>query len=263
WLFGSGYLFVVRLLQLLAGCVTAWVCSRAARQIWGNTGGETTLAISLLLPTFIFFTAEILTESLAILLTTVFLYFLVQQHVGKRSSAVGIGLSSGLAMLLRFNAAFLPAIALWPLFRQRPRRLALKRAAIMVLVPFVLVLPWLVRNLKVFHGQVLVSSVVGVNALEGILTPQGRGQRGEQEAVEKKLGWSVQHIEWNPAKRATLPSEAQLNRQAIAAAKQSWRSAGWHALPVILAKLGYFWLSTDQLTSTWSFPAGQRLLRWS
>src|SRR5439155_3717751 len=67
WLFGSGYLFVVRLLQLLAGCITAWLASRAARQIWANGGGETTLAISLLLPTFIFFTAEILTESFGIL----------------------------------------------------------------------------------------------------------------------------------------------------------------------------------------------------
>jgi len=109
----------------------------------------------------------------------------------------------------------------------------------------------------------LLSSLVGVNAVQGILAPQGRGQPGEQETIERKLGWSLQDIESNPSKRATLPSEAQLNRQALGAALQFWRSAGWHAVSVIFEKVGYFWLSTDQLTSTRSFSAWQRVLRWS
>src|SRR5262249_15807218 len=53
-----------------------------------------------------------------------------------------------------------------------------------------------------------------------------------------------------------------LNQQAWTAAQTLWRQWGWRLLPLELAKLSYFWLSTDQLISNPTLSIRQNLLRW-
>jgi 4-amino-4-deoxy-L-arabinose transferase-like glycosyltransferase len=261
WIFGAHYLFFIRLLQFAAGIAAAYICSKAARQIWGKSAGRIAFAVALCFPTLVFFTSEILTEEIVAFLTALFLYFLVREHFPANHSEVGMGISSGLSMLFRFNAAFLPIFALWPTLRYKPLRTGLRRATTLCVVSGIVIAPWLIRNLIVFHGQVLYSTHTGANLLEGIIAPEGRGQPGEMEAIHGKLGWVWQEMETNGPERLALPSEFELNRHALPIALQAWRDAGISALWVICKKLGYFWISTDQLIDTLLFPPWQRALR--
>jgi cytochrome b561 len=52
-----------------------------------------------------------------------------------------------------------------------------------------------------------------------------------------------------------------LYRQAKYQAYLAWKSEGFHAFRLLTKKVCYFWLSTDQLLETASFPRSQRILR--
>jgi hypothetical protein len=58
-----------------------------------------------------------------------------------------------------------------------------------------------------------------------------------------------------------LPAEPELDRRAWELTRGIWWQRNWRLLPVLADKLGYFWLGTDQLFSTHSFPLKIRLAR--
>jgi hypothetical protein len=58
-----------------------------------------------------------------------------------------------------------------------------------------------------------------------------------------------------------LPSEVELNRDALRIIPDLWREQGWHALPLLGGKIADSWLSTDQLLDTKSFAFKDRVLR--
>ena len=63
--------------------------------------------------------------------------------------------------------------------------------------------------------------------------------------------------------RLQFPSEAVLNQQARREAIRAWSELGLGAVPLLLKKTAFFWLSTDQLLDTASFSVSQRILRAS
>jgi len=257
--FGSHYLLAMRILQFLIGLALAYVCWQLAEKLFGIEAGVIAGAIALTLPTLVLISTELQTEQLAAFLIAVFLFSFAEEIQGKKNGAVAMGVTSGIATLLRFNCAILPVIAaigcLW-------LRRSLKHAVVVCLVAGLLISPWIVRNAEVFHGKILFSSHGGINLLEGVLTPDGRAQGGEGERFRAAVGWQHTDIELNHPHRLLFPSEDQLDQQARAAAIDAWKNLSWSSgLKLIALKIATFWFSKDQLLDTRSFPPAQRILR--
>src|SRR5262249_7860007 len=77
----------------------------------------------------------------------------------------------------------------------------------------------------------------------------------------REAGWVMQGLERDDWKRLLYPSEPALNQQAMHAGVRIWRNAGWHGVKIIIQKLGYFWLSTEQLFSTGDLSPRTRFVR--
>ena len=257
--FGYHYFLAMRIVQLLAGLLLAYVCVKLGRQLFNGAVGLLSGALALALPTLVFIGIELQTEALAALLTALFLFSALKVLEDPSDRPLSLGLYSGLSALFRFNAALLPLLAaVGLLWRDR----GLKRAVFLSVVTGALILPWFVRNEIVFHGHVLYSTHGGINLLEGVLVPQGRAQPEDSGRVQAAVGWAHTDIETNDASRLQFPSEDRLDQQARAAALSAWRALGWKARTRLLgSKVVWFWLGTDQLFATSSFSRPQRSLR--
>ncbi|HTQ98279.1 MAG TPA: hypothetical protein VMH89_15815, partial [Candidatus Acidoferrum sp.] len=98
-------------------------------------------------------------------------------------------------------------------------------------------------------------------AFQGAIAPEGRTQPQGLVAMQKRQGWWLSNIETDKAVRLEYPSEIELNRQARREAIRAWSELGFGAIPLLIKKIGYFWLSTDQLLDTGSFSRSQSVLR--
>lgn len=240
--FHHGWILAIRLLQFGAGIFGCFLCAWAAEDLFGQSGKWIALIVGLFLPTLIFATAQALTESLAAFFTSLFVYCLV------RKRPWGMGASAGLASLIRFNSVPLALVGAWHL-RNKPLR-----AGIPVLVTFLFIAPWLLRN-YVTLGQVVYSTQTGINAVQGVVAPQGRTQAGSEEKIARALGPLDLHPTDAPdpsmfgTVSAAVP-ETVANRRALRVVPGLWRAEGWHVVPILLRKVGYFWLSTDQILYT-------------
>jgi 4-amino-4-deoxy-L-arabinose transferase-like glycosyltransferase len=260
--FGGHYITAIRWFQFLVGLLTVGVCAKISQRLFDSGAARATLIFGLFLPTLLFTTAQLLTECLAAFLTSLFLFFLVkQQEEFDVTSAYGLGLVAALESLVRFNAVALPLFAAWAVVRGRRTSLPLLRFAVVLLLPLLIALPWLVRNVTAFHGNVLYSTQTGANAVQGVINSQGRTQPGDTETLKAAMGWSLLDLETNDPRRLSLPSETELNRNALRVVPRLWTDRGWRVLPLLLRKIADFWLSTDQLLDTRSFPLRERMLR--
>jgi 4-amino-4-deoxy-L-arabinose transferase-like glycosyltransferase len=259
--FGSYSLLVMRFVQFIAAVLTAFFCAETAAQLWGRNSKWTTFALTLFMPTLLFFTPQILTETFTACFVSLFLYFLVQAR-SKESwmPLVAMGTCAGILMLLRFNAIFLPLVIVCAAFQIPIRSISTRRAIVPLVVAALIVCPWVIRNAIVFHGGILYSSQTGLTALQGVLSPAGRTQPWESNTW-KRAGWWLSDIETDNPIRLQFPSEVELNRQAKYQAYLAWKSEGFHVFRLLTKKVCYFWLSTDQLLETSSFPRSQRILR--
>ena len=258
-LFGSYYFAATRILQFLVGVVTAWVCFLIARALFGKEAGLVSFALCMVTPTLILCSLELQTEAVSALLGASFLYFLICELDGRRCASAYLGITSGLSLLTRFNFLLLPlfgiAVSAW--FRK-----SVKDALIVGFLAGTIVAPWIIRNLIVFHGSVVYSSHGGINLLEGILTPEGRAIKEQDERFRASVGWFHTEIEVNEPSRLRLGPEDQLDRQARTAAVEAWRKMDLSStLSLLKSKFGWFWLSLDQYGETSSFSRSQRSIR--
>jgi len=260
--FGQHYISAMRFLQFILGLLTVMICARVSARWFSGEAGRATLAIGLLLPTLIFPTAQILTECIAAFLTALFLLFLVeQQEVGGFRSAAALGITGGLEALIRFNAAALPFFGLWAVWRSKQKGGQVVRAGIIVVVTAAVVSPWFIRNEMVFHGAVLYSTHTGANAVQGVVSTQGRTQPGDTGKLREAMGWTLSELETNDPSRRSLPSELELNRRALRIVPRLWKEKGWAAIPLVGRKILDFWLSADQVLDTRMFTTRDRLIR--
>lgn len=260
--FGSHYTWVIRWLQFLLGLWTLGICAQVARRLLHEEAARAAFLLGLFLPTLIFSTAQLLTECVSAFLTALFLLFLVRQKENADlPSAAGMGATAALESLIRFNAGALLPIAMWAAFQARPRRSQFLRPGI-VLVLFVLIVsPWLIRNAVTFHGAVLYSTHTGANAVQGVVSTQGRTQPGDTQRLIAAMGWCLPDLETNEPSRLSLPPEAELNRRAMSVVPGLWKAQGWRVITLLMKKFADFWLSTDQLMDTASLPWRGRFVR--
>ena len=145
------------------------------------------------------------------------------------------------------------------LFIAKAPSLAARRVAVAALAAVAVVSPWFVRNLVVFHGQVLYSTHTGTNLLQGLIMPDGRSQGEEFTRLESLQGWSITDIEMNSPRRTTFPAEPELDRSAKTLAIAQLSHVNLFSLTA--RKLGYFWLGFDQMFRTEALPRSKRVVR--
>lgn len=262
-LFSRHALRAVRLIQFAAGLLIAWLCAAIAGRIFGSEVKRATFVIALFLPTLIEMTGDILTETIATLMSLVFFYLLVR-FLKRPAWGTLAGLSAvvGIATLARFNMALFGFVVLAGVLFQQSSLKKWKAVALAIFLSALVISPWLIRNFVAFHGALLLSTVSGPTAAMGVLTPEGRALPGDSERLRSALGWvPPADLETNDASRDALGEESDLNRQAWRVTFGLWRQAGWRLLPLNLEKLSYFWLSTDQLFFTGSFRPVVRAAR--
>ena len=257
------WVLFVRWIQFFFGLATVLVCSLAALRLFDLESTKATCIAGIFLPTLIFPTAQILTECLAAMLTAMFLLFLIQQdETADRASALGLGVTAGLESLVRFNAAALPLLAGWTIIKSNRKSFRVIRLLTALLVPVLIVAPWIVRNEIIFHGRVLFSTMDGAVAVQGVVTPEGRTQVKDGDRLLHTMGWTISQLETNSPERLSLPSEADLNSNALKIVPGLWKALGWRSPLLLGKKVADFWLSWDQLADTKSFPLTERLVRF-
>jgi 4-amino-4-deoxy-L-arabinose transferase-like glycosyltransferase len=262
-LFGDRAPMAIRWLQFFEGLAVAFLCAALARKIFGGPVWKFAFAFALFSPTLLEMNGELLTEATATLFAALFLLLLAEYWLRPRLSLLAaLGCVVGFASLTRFNMALLIVVALGVVLFRTGAPLRLKGAAVLAVVSLGIVGPWLIRNYNVFHGEALFSTHGGLDALEGVLTPQGRALPGDAQTLRAAVGWVPPiDVETNSASRRALPAEPVLERQCWQATAAAWRRLGWKVIPVEVRKLLDFWLSTDQLLSTGSFTPWGRIER--
>jgi 4-amino-4-deoxy-L-arabinose transferase-like glycosyltransferase len=257
--FGAKYYLATRLIQFLLGFALAYLSLLLTARLFGMGAAPLGAAIALAFPTLSLTIIELQTELLTSLLVALFLCLSIATADQVEGTESAMGLVSGVAALTRFNCALLPImgviVSLW--FRRN-----LPKTLTVAIIASLLLAPWIIRNAIVFKGQVLFSSHGGINLLEGILTPQGRAQANVEQAVKKTVGWEHTDIEINSPHRLNYPSEAKLDRQAMAAAITAWTSLKTvSALRLFALKVMWFCLSIDQFLDTSSFSNRLKIVR--
>jgi 4-amino-4-deoxy-L-arabinose transferase-like glycosyltransferase len=171
WTLTGGTNFqAVRILQFLLSLATAALVYWLGATLWNEQAGGLAAAITWLYPSFIFYDALILTETLFTFLLVAFLAATVAL-IKKPGAVVAIacGVTLGLAALTRSVLWPLPLV-LCPallLMLDAPliRRLSLSAV---VLVAYVLVIgPWAVRNTRLQHVVTVVDTMGGMNLRMG------------------------------------------------------------------------------------------------
>lgn len=262
-LFDDKYVLAIRWIQFGLGLGTVLLCSRSSALAFGERAGRATLVIGLFFPTLIFVTAEVLTECIGTFMAALFLYLLTKEIQDPRMTTLAaMGVVTGVAAVFRFNMAGLGFVGLAVACLAKCARPTWQRVLVFSLFAGMAISPWLIRNQIAFQGRILYSTLSGHDAVEGILTPQGRALPGDNEKIEAAEGWLLSEVETNAPSRLQLPSEAELNHKAWRAARVLWKQWRWRLLPLAFVKLSYFWLSTDQMFWTQSFSLPQRIFRW-
>lgn len=261
WIFGRRWILATRWLQFFICIATAWLCGRAAKVLFDDLAADVAFVIALLMPTQIFASVQILSECVATFWVAVFLLYLVREMKRPATGTeAGMGLSAGIASMVRFNSAALPLIGTLAIFRYPGKRRWIAFAGVLV-IPLILVTPWLIRNMMVFHREVLFSTQGGVNAVQGVLTPEGRTQVGDTQKLRQAVGWVLSDVETDDPSRLALPSEAVLNKEGWKVVPGLWENRSWGALPLLGKKVSDFWLSTDQVFDTSGLSRSSRLIR--
>jgi tetratricopeptide (TPR) repeat protein len=191
---------MVRLLQTLAGALTAVLLSVATARLFGAAAGRAAGVLAALYGPFIFYAPLLLKTTLTLLAETLFLLLLVPPPEGRRGPVrlLLAGAALGAAVLLQENLLVLaPCTALFLLLHE-PRRWA--SALAFTLGTALAVAPVTLLNYQVGHELVLTSSQGGMNfyignasGASGTYAGLGGGSQDprQQEADAKRLAAEI------------------------------------------------------------------------
>jgi len=134
-----------------------FLCAFLARRLFGETAGKFALLFGLFAPTLADMNGEILTEASATLLAAIFLWLIAEYALQPRWNVLlGLGCVVGLGALTRFNMALLGVVVLCVVFLARDGLPRWRSALVVIILPVIVISPWLIRNFTVFHGGCLV-----------------------------------------------------------------------------------------------------------
>jgi 4-amino-4-deoxy-L-arabinose transferase-like glycosyltransferase len=197
WIFGHSY-FAVKFISVLLSMSICLFTYLAAKRIVGPLGARLSLVILALFPSQIFFTSILASEILFTAFLVLIIYLLVKRtDASSIWNPVMVGVLAGLLILVRAVALFFPLLIVFFYFKSdRSPVLVLRNAALTILVSYLTLSPWLLRN-KLVMGTFTVATSGGINLYIGN-SPISSG------------GW-VWRTE-NPFGALTAPNEVENNR---------------------------------------------------
>lgn len=174
-----------RVVQMLLGLVSCWLIHRLARRVFGPAAAILALALAAVCWVFLFFEGELMAVSLLIFLLLAALSLAARWiEAFTLGGAAATGAVLGAAALVRPNAAALvPVFLLWAVWLWWRRRRAsssagalLAPAAGLVAAVLLVTAPATLRNWRVAHDLVWITSNAGVNLFVGT-HPESDGYR--------------------------------------------------------------------------------------
>jgi 4-amino-4-deoxy-L-arabinose transferase-like glycosyltransferase len=162
----------VRFIQIFLVLLACYIIYLTAKELFDERAGITALFLSVLYYPFIQMPAYIVTESLFMLFLVLSVYFSVK--VLKSPEKLGYiflaGISSGVLVLTRPVGIFVPLLLfVFVLLQPVPHRIwyGIKRTGIFLLVFFILLAPWVIRNYIVYRTFFPLSSEAGITMYRG------------------------------------------------------------------------------------------------
>jgi 4-amino-4-deoxy-L-arabinose transferase-like glycosyltransferase len=156
----------VRAVQALLGAGAVGLTYVVGARLGGRTAGLLAAAISALYPFFIYYSGQLLTETLFMtLILSVFGAALALERFGGNWWALALGALSGLAALCRAEAfPFGLALIAWTACRAGATREGrILVAAIAVAALAAVMAPWVIRNQRTFGAPILTTTKAGYN----------------------------------------------------------------------------------------------------
>jgi 4-amino-4-deoxy-L-arabinose transferase-like glycosyltransferase len=230
-----GTLEAVKYAQCLAGALLVPALGLLGRRAFGERAGLVAAATAAFYPELVWFASHFWAETVF----TVFLWWAMERLVaadeeGSAGAALASGLLWGLAVLTRETVLyFVPVAAVWLAWR---RRGGARRAAWLVAAAALVVVPWTVRNWRVFDAFVPVSTSGALNLW------QGNTRISRQQVYEEYWAVRGRIPKYELARRRAL--EAVLDRQPlwILEKLRDEMPAFWaaHAQPVVHLERGAY-----------------------
>jgi len=165
----------VKVAQSLVGAAGVWLIGLIAARAAGPRAGAIAAAIAALYPPLVWMPAYVLSETVysTIALAAALLLDRVADGEAHSRTAVAAGALIGIGILVRpAMVLFLPFVFAW-LARRKNR--GLKLATLVMAAALACVLPWTLRNARVYHRLVFVASEGGVTFWTGN-HPLSRGE---------------------------------------------------------------------------------------
>jgi 4-amino-4-deoxy-L-arabinose transferase-like glycosyltransferase len=203
-LFGS--LKAVQYAQCLAGVLLVPALGLAGRRAFGERAALAAAGIAAFYPELVWFASHFWAETVfTVLLWWAMERLLAADGEGSTEAALVSGLLFGLAILTRETVLyFLPLAALWLAWRRAGGG---RRAAMLLAVSALVVVPWTVRNWLVFDAFVPVSTSGALNLW------QGNTRLSRQEVYEEYWAVHGRIAKYEHARRRAI--EAILARQPL------------------------------------------------
>ncbi len=165
--FGHHYFVVEFINVLLSLCICAFTYL-VAKRLTSPVSARLTLVVLALFPSQIFFTNVLASEIIFTVLLLLVVYLLLKQEVRPAICLpVTVGVLLGLLILIRAVALFLPLLVVFFYLRSKRRSgLILRDAVLTILVAFLTLFPWMLRNKKTL-GVFTVATSGGINLYIG------------------------------------------------------------------------------------------------
>jgi len=167
-IFGDGYL-AARIGQALLGALTCVLVGRIARRIDGEPAGSIAGGLAALYLPHIYLAGVFYVDALVTFFSAVAILLVLRATVRRGAiDWLAAGVVLGVTVLTRpVYLACLPSLCAWWLWRNRASRQAAAQCLALALGVAATLLPWSVRNHRVYHHPILVSSGFGTKFWEG------------------------------------------------------------------------------------------------
>jgi 4-amino-4-deoxy-L-arabinose transferase-like glycosyltransferase len=210
--FGLSYVPLV-VLHVLLGTASVLFTMLLTARWFGRRAAVCAGALFAVWPSQVEFTTVLASEPIFVFLVLLALWHWSRPAGPSWGRLVGVGVALGLASLVRPQALLIPVVfGGVELFRRSPWKTVLARTAVVSVVLLAVILPWSIRNYRVFDTFVLISTNGGTNLWMGnnpdtdgtfMALPKRTDGMSEPERDRTLKQEAVRHIKSEPVRFAS------------------------------------------------------------
>lgn len=227
----------VKLIQAMAGAFMVVMLYGIAHRIFNPAVAFLTGIFSSFYMTFVVCTSLLYTETLSAFLIILITYLVIKIDTENIAASCCVGVLCGLLMLMRSSTFFIPILVVAAgITKAKAARRTFSRVLLgsvaMLLFFGLTLLPWTVRNYKVFGKGVFVSTNSGLNLYQGLMRSPER-----IFDLEPKSDVSVN--------ADAIKDETERNAFFVEEALKIYKNRPLFALKMMLLRLLFFWNIID------------------